>query len=226
MKKTLSILTALLCIFSNFGTKGHEITPMPDGGKKIVCKYDDLPWLTKQYENTIQNVKKNGKTKTSAAYIASDIVTPVGAVGGITGAIVTIYECTADTKIHGGKVAAGVALTVAGMLALVGAPACAYNVASTESKKLADLETEKSAIEATKQRIDTYISSNLITESEAKKSFRYTIFTDKKGFVYKKERTGGGLPYEVIELEKKSAPLPIQKYKLDICTSDEKNSQK
>lgn len=221
MKKTLSILTALLCIFSNFGTKAYEITQMPDGGKKIVCKYDDLSWLTKQYENTIQNAKKSSEFKTKAAHIASDIAAPIGALGFVAGPCIAGYGCTAKPKIHKGAVASGIALAVAGISALIGAPIGAYNVSTAESKKLADLEIEKLVIETTKQQIDAYISGNLITASEAKRTFRYVIFIDKKGFVYKKEHMGALLSHEIIEFGKENNPLPVQKYKLDIS---EKNS--
>lgn len=221
MKKIISITMALLCILSNSVTKGYEIKPTANGGKKVVCKYSDLPWLIKQYETTIQNTKKSGNFKTNAAYLTSEIVTPLGVGSSFSGAWIAGCETT-KPKINKGVVVSGAGLTVAGILALILAPMCAYNVANKESKKLAHLETEKIVIEKTKLSIDLNISSGLCTKSQAENSFCYTLFIDEEGFVYKKSRTGGCLVAESVNLGENNCPIP--KYKLDLAKESDSGS--
>lgn len=221
MKKIISIAMTLLCIFSNCTTKAYEIILTPDGGKKVICKYEDLPWLIEQYENTIQGAESSHKSKKKLLNTAADVIMPLGIVGSVVGAGIAASGFS-KPKAKKSVIATGIGVAAVGILAAIGAPTCASNVTDSDSAKLAHLESHKSTIEATKKRIDHHIAKNLCTKAEIDTSFRYTLFIDKQGFVYRKERVGATLPYEVVELGKKDSIIP--KYKLDICENPIFNS--
>lgn len=54
MKKFLSIILAILFVFSHCNANCYEITDLPDGNKKVTIKYDDLDTVIEGYSKEAQ----------------------------------------------------------------------------------------------------------------------------------------------------------------------------
>lgn len=102
----------------------------------------------------------------------------------------------------------GVILCALGVLGLVGVPMGLNSYIDNLIDQKYAIEERILEINAIKESIGEYISKQIVTNLDVERKFYYSLFVDKKGFVYKMEWCNAGLYSNAILFE--------TKYKLNI----------
>ena len=215
MKKVLSIFMTGLLVLLNFSVKGCEVQNLSDGGKKVIYRYNELDDLIKVHYEAKNELEFLIKNKTKRHDTIEKISIPMSLSCMLAGAVLfgaglnknrDINKKSKKSKIA--KIVSGATLFGAGLTSLVGIPMGLNSSIDNLIDQKYAIEERILEINAIKESIGGYISKQIVTNLDVERKFYYSLFVDKKGFVYKMEWCNAGLYSNAVLFE--------TKYKLNV----------
>lgn len=209
MKKFLSLVMSALFMFQTCNVKGYEVENLPDGGKKVIYKYEELNDLIRAHEqikNELNNLIEARKKRNDKI---EKVSTPMSVVGMLAGTVLfgiglgNVIEKKSTVKSKAVKIASGATLAVASLASLVGVPIGLERQVNSLRNEQYAIEERVSVIDGIKHRADKHMADGLVSEDETTRDFYYAISVDKSGLVYEVEHGGAGFPYTKIPLKTK-----------------------
>ncbi len=198
MKKLLSLVMVVLVGFFSCSVRGYEVNYFPDGGRKITYTYGELQQLGEKHKQLLAEIVNDISNK-EKSYSNIKVVSNVSSV--------LCMMCGAGMCVSG-HIEDGVILCALGVLGLVGVPMGLNSSIDNLIDQKYAIEERILEINAIKESIGGYISKQIVTNLDVERKFYYSLFVDKKGFVYKMEWCNAGLYSNAVLFE--------TKYKLNV----------
>ena len=188
MKKLLSIFLAFLCLLPTCSVKGYQTANLPDGGKKITLKYNDLETISNDYNIAINKkieFRKNICGKVNSVLLFFNL-------GFAIAGSMLCHSSIQDKQEHKQnwwkKLLAGVGLIILGIPLFIGGKKICEKISSHSPEEYIAL-SDSAVFKFDKEYIDASIEKGNLTEKD-KENIYIDLFIDNKGYVYKHELHG------------------------------------